>query len=253
MLSTRETVREAGVPEGPETRWRIDELAQKSGLTVDTIRYYCREDLLMPPERAGRHKLYGLEHLDRLGQIRRLQEQRFSLAAIRAILTSDRPGLEGLFGTHGGNYTFDDVVERSAVDRAFVERLLDVGLLADPTALGRETYDDSDLAMLRAIVELREVGMTDDILVELGAIYVRHFRALQADVHNMLAGRDRDWDHDELRALQSRLTANSQRMIPAINRVLQYVHETSVQQLTLEAVRTAAETGTGVGGVRVDS
>jgi len=205
----------------------------------------------MPPERAGRHKLYGPEHLERLEHIRRLQEQRFSLAAIRAILTSDRPGLEGLFGAHGGNYTFDDLVERSGGDRTFLERLRSVGLLANPTALGRESYDDSDLAMLRAILELRDIGMTDDIIVELGAIYVRHFRALQADVHDMLAGRDREWDQDELRALQSKLTANSQRMIPAIDRVLQYVHETSVQQLTLEAVRTAEETSTGIGGLRL--
>src|SRR5712691_8642558 len=142
-----------------ETRWRIDELAQKSGLTVDTIRYYCREDLLAPPERSGRHKLYGPEHLERLARIRKLQEQRFSLAAIRAFLNADRPGLEGIFATHGGSYTFDELVERSGVDRTLVERLREVALLADPAALGREGYDDSDLALLRTVVELRDIGM----------------------------------------------------------------------------------------------
>ena len=30
--------------------WRIDELAQRAGLTVDTIRYYAREGLLAPPD-----------------------------------------------------------------------------------------------------------------------------------------------------------------------------------------------------------
>jgi DNA-binding transcriptional MerR regulator len=234
-----------------EAGWRIDELAQKAGLTVDTIRYYCREGLLMAPERAGRHNLYRRAHLERLDQIRRLQEQRFSLAAIAAILNSDRPGLEGLFAAQGGNYTFHDLVERSGIDRTFVERLRSVGLLADPKALGRESYDDSDLAMLRAVLELREIGMTDDILVQLGAIYVRHFRALQADVHEMLAGRDRDWDQEELVAIQRKLTANSQRMIPAIDRVLHHVHQTTVQLVTLEAMRTAEETGTGIGGLRV--
>ena len=93
--------------------------------------------------------------------------------------------------------------------------------------------------------------MTEDILVELGAIYVRHFRALQTDVHAMLAGEDRDWDPDELVAVQRRLTANSQRMIPAVDRVLNYVHQRTIQRLTLEAVRTAQATGTGVGGVRL--
>ena len=99
--------------------------------------------------------------------------------------------------------------------------------------------------------ELHDIGMTEDLLVELGAIYVRHFLALQADVHDMLAGHDRDWDHDQLVAIQRRLTENSKRMLPAIDRVLNYVHQRTVQRLTLDAVRTAAETGTGVGGVDV--
>jgi DNA-binding transcriptional MerR regulator len=236
-----------------ETRWRIDELAQKSGMTVDTIRYYCREDLLMPPARSGRHKLYGPAHLERLASIRRLQEQRFSLAAIRAILTTDRPGLEGLFATQGDSYDFDELVAQSGVERSLAERLREVGLLADPISLGRQSFDGNDLSLLRAVVELGEIGMNEDIIVELGAIYVRHFRALQADVHAMLSGRDRAWDQDELVAIQRKLTANSQRMMPAVDRVLNYVHQTTIQRLTLEAVRTAQETGTGVGGVRVTS
>ena len=171
----------------PEARWRIDELAHEAGVTVDTIRYYAREGLLEAPERSGRHKLYGPEHLDRLGRIRELQSQRFSLAAIRALLNADRPGLEGLFASHG-SYTLDELVEKSGLDAELIARLRDIGLLAEPEALGHEVYDDSDLGLLRAVAELQEIGMTENILVELGAIYVRHFRALQADVHSMLAG-----------------------------------------------------------------
>jgi DNA-binding transcriptional MerR regulator len=235
----------------PDDGWRIDELAREAGVTVDTIRYYAREDLLRAPERSGRHKLYGREHLERLGRIRELQAQRFSLAAIRAILNADRPGIEDLFVAHGRNYTLDELVEKSGLDAALIARLRAIGLLAEPESLGHDVYDDSDLGLLRAVVELREIGMTEDILVELGAIYVRHFQALQADVHAMLAGVDRDWDPDELVAVQRRLTANSKRMIPAVDRVLNYVHQRTIQRLTLEAVRTAQATGTGVGGVRM--
>jgi DNA-binding transcriptional MerR regulator len=236
----------------PEGRWRIDELAHEAGLTVDTIRYYAREGLLRSPERSGRHKLYDAEHLERLARIRALQEQRFSLAAIRAILDVDRPGLEGLFATTGASYTFDELVDRSGLGAALVERLRAVGLLAEPETLGHEAYDDNDLALLRAVSELRSIGMTEQIVEALGAIYVRHFRALQADVHAMLAGVGHDWDPDELVAIQRELTANSQRMIPAVDRVLNYVHQRTIQRLTLEAVRTAEATGTGVGGVPVD-
>ena len=236
-----------------DAQWRIDELAQKAGLTVDTIRYYSREGLLTPPERSGRHKLYGREHLDRLTRIRLLQEQKFSLAAIRAIVTADRPGLEDLFAIAGRSYTLDDLVDRSRLDAELVERLRRVGLLADPETLGQEAYDDNDLALLRAVAELHDIGMTEEILVALADIYVRHFLALQADVHAMLAGNDRDWDPDELVAIQKRLTANSARMMPAVDRVLNYVHQRTIQRLTLEAVRTAEATNTGIGGVKLDA
>ena len=234
-----------------ESRWRIDELAHEAGVTVDTIRYYSREGLLDAPERAGRHKLYGPAHLERLGRIREFQGQRFSLAAIRALINADRPGIEGLFVSQG-SYTLDDLIAKSGLDEDLLLRLREVGLLAEPEALGHEVYDDSDLGLLRAVVELREIGMTEDILVELGAIYVRHFRALQADVHAMLSGEGREWDPDEMVAVQRRLTSNSQRMIPAVDRVLNYVHQRTIQRLTLEAVRTAQETNTGVGGVRLE-
>jgi DNA-binding transcriptional MerR regulator len=233
--------------------WRIDELAQKAGLTVDTIRYYAREGLLSAPERSGRHKLYGPDHLDRLERIKELQGQRFSLAAIRAILDADRPGIEGLFVTEGHQYTLDDLVERSGVDPDVVDGLREVGLLPDPADLGHDAYDDADLSLLRAVAELQEIGMTPAILVDLGAIYVRHFTALQADVHAMLAGQThRDWDRDELAAIQRQLTANAQRMLPAVDRVLNYIHQRTIQRLTLDAIKTARDTGTGVGGVRVD-
>jgi hypothetical protein len=40
-------------------------------------------------------------------------------------------------------------------------------------------------------------------------------------------------------------------MIPATDQVLNYVHQRTIQRLTLEALRTAERTHTGVGGVRV--
>ncbi len=237
--------------DGRDPCWRIDELAQEAGLTVDTIRYYAREGLLAAPERAGRHKVYGREHRDRLSRIKELQQQRFSLAAIRAILNADRPGLEELFAGTGHTYSLEEITARAAVDRSLVRRLVDVGLLVRPEELGREGYDDNDLALLRAVSELREIGMTEEILVALGGIYVRHFRALQADVHTMLGGNGLAMAPDELAAVQQRLTASSARMIPAVDRVLNYVHQRMVQRLTLDAVETAHRTGTGVGGVRV--
>ena len=218
--------------------WRIDELAQRAGLTVDTIRYYAREGLLLPPVKQGRNRLYGPEHLDRLDRIRELQGQRFSLAAIRAILDVDRPGLEGLFTASGRGYSLAELIERSGVDEALVAGLREVGLLPDPVEFGGESYDDADLGLLRTIAELRSIGMTPEILLALGRIYVDHFGALQRDVLDMLSGRNNPaWDADELVSVQSQLTANAQQLMPAINQLLNYVHQRTLQHLTLEAAQ----------------
>jgi DNA-binding transcriptional MerR regulator len=241
------------MPEQEAPPWRIDDLAQRARVSVDTIRYYAREGLLLPPTRAGRHRIYGPDHLERLRQIRELQEQRFSLAAIRAIVCADRPGIDGIFGGAANQYTEADLVERSGLPAGFVADLRAVGLMPEPAEFGRDAYDDADLRMLRSVRELLEIGMPASILTELGAVYVTHFRALQTDVHAVLAGWTRDdWNRDELHEVQKRLTVNSERLIPAVDRVLNYVHQRTVQRLTLEAIRTAAATNTGVGGVRRD-
>jgi DNA-binding transcriptional MerR regulator len=237
-------------PQPPE--WRIDDLAQRAGVTVDTIRYYAREGLLPAPTRSGRHKLYGNEHLDRLGRIRDLQERRFSLAAIRAVLDTDSPGIADLFGGAGAGYSLDELTDRSGVDSALISGLREVGLLPDPAEFGLEAYDETDLSMLRAVRDLEEIGMTREILVELAGIYVRHFRALQADVHAVLAGETRAWDEHQLRAMQRALTQQTPRLIPAIDRVLNYVHQRTVQRLTLSAIHRAQEQHVGIGGVPFD-
>ncbi len=234
-----------------DTSWRIDDLAQRARVSVDTIRYYAREGLLPPPRPAGRNRLYSVEHLERLQRIRELQDQRFSLAAIRAIVSADRPGIDGIFGGADHQYDEADLVERSRVPAELVADLRDVGLIPEPAEFGRDAYDDADLRMLRAVRELLDIGMPATILAELGAIYVRHFRSLQTDVHAVLAGWTRDdWDRGELEAVQKRLTASSERLVPAVDRVLNYVHQRTVQRLTLDAIRTATATNTGVGGVK---
>src|SRR5215510_9329354 len=89
--------------------WRIDDLAQRAGLSVDTIRFYQREGLLPAGERMGRTLRYGPAHLEQLERIRGLQARRFSLAAIRALLEHDG-SLEGLLATReGASYDADEL------------------------------------------------------------------------------------------------------------------------------------------------
>lgn len=60
----------------------IEDLAERVGVSVRTIRYYIAEGLLPGPDGRGKAATYGLEHLLRLRLIRRLVEQRLPLAEI---------------------------------------------------------------------------------------------------------------------------------------------------------------------------
>jgi DNA-binding transcriptional MerR regulator len=219
--------------------WRIDDLAHEAGITVDTIRYYAREGLMPAPTPAGRHRLYGDRHVDRLRRIRELQERRFSLAAIRAIVQTNRPGIDDLFSGSGRTYTLDELVDRSGLAADLVERLRKVELLPDPAVFGRDAYDDTDLNLLEAIAELQQLGMPDDVLVELGAIYVRNFQVLQREVIDMFAGKTHaEWTPEMRNAVQD-LSAETGRLVPAVDRVLNHVHQRTLQHFTLDAIRDA--------------
>jgi DNA-binding transcriptional MerR regulator len=64
----------------------IDELADRSGITVRNIRFYAGRGLLPPPRLRGRTGLYGSDHLARLELVSELSALGFTLSAIEAHL-----------------------------------------------------------------------------------------------------------------------------------------------------------------------
>jgi DNA-binding transcriptional MerR regulator len=60
----------------------IDQLADRSGISVRTIRFYATRGLLPPPQLRGRTGLYGPDHLSRLELVSELSALGFSLASI---------------------------------------------------------------------------------------------------------------------------------------------------------------------------
>ena len=67
-------------------RYGIAELADLGGVSRRTVRYYVHEGLLPAPLGVGRGQHYGPAHLERLLQVRRLQEQGRTLDEIRGQL-----------------------------------------------------------------------------------------------------------------------------------------------------------------------
>ena len=72
---------------------RIGRLAELTGVSVDTVRYYEREGLLpKPTRRASGYREYSQSDVERLRFVRRSKELGFTLSEIAELLslTSDR-------------------------------------------------------------------------------------------------------------------------------------------------------------------
>lgn len=82
------------------TGLNIGKLAARSGVNIETIRYYERIGMIpTPPRTAGGQRRYGDEDLRRLSFVRRCRELGFPLEEIRALLAL----------VDGGNYSCAEV------------------------------------------------------------------------------------------------------------------------------------------------
>ena len=90
----------------------IGELSQRTGVNIETIRYYEKIRLLPPPPRTkGGHRVYPGAHLKRLLFIRRSRELGFTLDEIRNLL-----------GLVEGGYTCREVQEAALAHLKNVRR-----------------------------------------------------------------------------------------------------------------------------------
>jgi MerR family mercuric resistance operon transcriptional regulator len=67
--------------------YAIGEMSRKTGVNIETIRYYERTNLLPKPDRTrGGNRQYNYEQLKRLKFVRRSRDLGFSIAKIKALL-----------------------------------------------------------------------------------------------------------------------------------------------------------------------
>jgi MerR family mercuric resistance operon transcriptional regulator len=65
----------------------IGEASKRSGVGIETIRYYEREGVVPAPERArNNRRLYSAEDVGRLRLVKRLRDLGFPLAEVRLLL-----------------------------------------------------------------------------------------------------------------------------------------------------------------------
>lgn len=214
-------------------RWRIDELARRSGVSVDTIRFYLREELLPPAEREGRVTRFGPEHLTRLEQIRDLQARRFNLAAIRRLVTENRLGfVDALFAAGEGSYTLGEVAAAAGVDESLVAELVDVGLLdASPP------YDDSDVQVVEAVAGMAANGLPRHVVLALVRIYVDHFAAMREEAAALFAGETEvAWADGDRASFIAQAAERVPAILPLTARILGHIHHRSVRRMTVQGI-----------------
>ena len=77
----------ASIQNGVQPTFQIGELAKRTVLSIDAIRFYERRNLLPPAFRsAGRFRLYTADDIERLRFLQRVQHLGFSLEEIKELM-----------------------------------------------------------------------------------------------------------------------------------------------------------------------
>jgi DNA-binding transcriptional MerR regulator len=144
---------------------RVEDLARRTGLSVDTIRFYQKRGLLPPPRREGRVAWYGPEHSERLERIRELQQRGLSLALIRRLFDGELDATDLLLAAEVADasgeelLTLAELAARSGVPEALLEAVAREGLLTTHLHDGVVRYGAGDVDVVRAGLRLLEGGL----------------------------------------------------------------------------------------------
>jgi DNA-binding transcriptional MerR regulator len=156
---------------------KMSELAERSGVSAGTIRYYLREGMLGGGEdvvRTSRNMAYYPPgYVQRIALIKRLQEERFMpLRVIRSALQEDPDRVRALIeledrileraaisADDGSRVSRKLVQERYGVPRNVLDRLADLGVLT-PNQRG---YDHDDVKIVEAIASFRAGGYDETL------------------------------------------------------------------------------------------
>jgi DNA-binding transcriptional MerR regulator len=168
----------------PEAELTIDELAQRTGMTVRNLRAHQSRGLLPPPDVRGRTGYYGPEHTARVELIKELQADGFNLEAIRRLIeNAGGSTADVLRFTRTARAAFDDEEPEvsTVADLAdewgeagspeLLERSVSLGLLR---MLGDGRVEERSPRLGRAGAELARLGIPPDRALDVLESLRRH-------------------------------------------------------------------------------
>lgn len=168
----------------------VEDLSERTGVSVRNIRAYQTAGLMPPPRLQGRLGFYNAEHLGKLELIRDLRQQGFRLEAIKGMLDKTPQGawteyslVSELFSTTF--FTVEAPQRRAIKEMADhwdttatpqqKERLANSGLYR---SLGEEEVELLSPALERIGIQLAELQVPLDTVLDLQDTLIRHTRAI---------------------------------------------------------------------------
>ena len=104
---------------------QIGPIANRTGVNIETIRYYERIGILPKPHRSeGGHRIYAAAHEQRLTFIRRSRELGFSIEDVRALLGLSEGDNQNCADVYGLAIQHLDEVKQKIADLRRMERVL---------------------------------------------------------------------------------------------------------------------------------
>ena len=164
--------------------YRVEALAAKADVSVDTVRFYQSRGLLPPPRREGRVAWYGEDHLERLARIRRLQGRGLTLATIARLLAGELDAADEALVTavatdaadDDETFTIEELSERSGIPLGLLQAVVKEGLLIPRRAGGLDRFTSADVEAGAAGLRLLEAGLPLPEVLDLAR---RHHAAMR--------------------------------------------------------------------------
>jgi DNA-binding transcriptional MerR regulator len=198
-MSTRRSSRPTPSREQPRTgtdesvEIGLDELAEQSGVSSRTIRYYQSEGVLPRPRKEGRDARYNALHVERLELIAELQERGLKLEAIKELVGRDRQhrtvsdwlGVDEVLRKSWAN---DEATAMSLAEvhvllgkhpRRLVGEMVDAGLL---TRNDDGTFIAPSRALLDIALRMLDAGVSIDIGTEAATLLRRRLSKAADDL-----------------------------------------------------------------------
>ncbi len=237
-------------------RYRVDDLAARCDVSVDTIRYYQSRGLLPRPVREGRAAWYDDAHVERLQRIRELKDEGFTLAMVGRVLAGELDAAEqalalaiagplpGQDGLADATLTIEDLAERTGVPATLLEALAREDLLAPRGEGAAARYTPGDAEVVHAGMALLEAGVPLSELLELARRHAEASRATAEHAVDLFARFVRDpirADADDAE-VADRTVAALHQMLPATGTLVAH----HFRRQLLDAARDRLEADGGV-------